>query len=666
MATREEIADILAGFTLFGDLQTPQLLGVASIFDEVVFPTGERILRQGLTGSGFYVILDGTADVRIDGQQRATLGRGDFFGEVSILLGEPPTADVVAIDRAALHPDRRPERRGLPRRPPPGHVPDAPGTGPSTPQRQPLAELTVAADPRPFPPGEYPVIVIGSGPGGLQVSYGLKHYGVQHAVLSADPSPGGMFRRWPFFQRLLSWTKPYAPEALTSREYQRYDWNSLIAFEPELRSLQAEFMDGSSYFPSRPGDGGQPHQRSPTRPGSPSATTAAGSAPGATTAPTARRSRSRRRTASTAAGSSCWRSASRSRGAQARRASSTRATTRETREASTYAGKRLFIIGKQNSGFELASGLVVLGVEDHGRRRRRPPRPRSRRSRWSASGPATCSRSRTTSSASGSRSSTPRSTSIEHVGDGFRVKLKRTDNGEPMSVDADEVIAATGFTCPLQDLTELGVTTFGQAKLPSVTPLWESATVPGIFFAGTDQLGLAGPQEARHPVVLRARCRGTGTTAWSSPGTSRRAGSASSIDRPPVAPPTCVPYLLREATCAPELWHQKAYLARVLSVSADDGIRDEGILPVVHALDAMTEDVIAMTVEADGTGSLYPSSTSGARAASRSTRCPATRCSTSRRARTSTRSRPRSAGSCRGRCATRLTRPRRSAPLSAD
>ena len=69
MATREEIADILAGFALFGDLQTPQLLGVASIFDEVVFPEDERILRQGLTGSGFFVILDGDADVRIDGQR---------------------------------------------------------------------------------------------------------------------------------------------------------------------------------------------------------------------------------------------------------------------------------------------------------------------------------------------------------------------------------------------------------------------------------------------------------------------------------------------------------------------------------------------------------------------------------------------------------------------
>lgn len=96
MATREEIADILAGFTLFGDLQTSQLLGVAGAFEEVLFPQGERVLRQGLTGSGFYVILDGSADVIVDGHQRSTLHRGDFFGEMSILLGEPPTADIVA------------------------------------------------------------------------------------------------------------------------------------------------------------------------------------------------------------------------------------------------------------------------------------------------------------------------------------------------------------------------------------------------------------------------------------------------------------------------------------------------------------------------------------------------------------------------------------------
>ena len=96
MATRDEIADALAGMTLFADLTTPQLLGVAGRFEETFVPEGDRVLRQGLSGSAFYVILDGEASVVVDGTARATLGRGEFFGEVSILLGEPPTADIVA------------------------------------------------------------------------------------------------------------------------------------------------------------------------------------------------------------------------------------------------------------------------------------------------------------------------------------------------------------------------------------------------------------------------------------------------------------------------------------------------------------------------------------------------------------------------------------------
>ena len=95
MATREELADTLSGFALFADLGSPQLLGVAGLFEEVAVAQGERVLRQGLTGSGFYLILDGIADVRIDGTSRGTLHRGDFFGEVSILLGEPPYPTVM-------------------------------------------------------------------------------------------------------------------------------------------------------------------------------------------------------------------------------------------------------------------------------------------------------------------------------------------------------------------------------------------------------------------------------------------------------------------------------------------------------------------------------------------------------------------------------------------
>jgi CRP-like cAMP-binding protein len=97
MVTRNEIVDAIASMALFADLPAPQLEGVSHWFDERFFPEGERILRQGLRGSGFFVILEGEASVVVDGEARATLARGDFFGEVSVLLGEPPVADVVAL-----------------------------------------------------------------------------------------------------------------------------------------------------------------------------------------------------------------------------------------------------------------------------------------------------------------------------------------------------------------------------------------------------------------------------------------------------------------------------------------------------------------------------------------------------------------------------------------
>lgn len=97
MAATDDITNIMAGLALFADLSRPQLEAAAHTFEEEWFTEGQRILRQGFTGSNFYVILDGEVAIRIDGETRATLSRGDFFGEVSVLLGEPPTADVVAL-----------------------------------------------------------------------------------------------------------------------------------------------------------------------------------------------------------------------------------------------------------------------------------------------------------------------------------------------------------------------------------------------------------------------------------------------------------------------------------------------------------------------------------------------------------------------------------------
>src|SRR3954468_21453652 len=103
-----------------------------------------------------------------------------------------------------------------------------------------------------LPPGRYPVVVVGSGPGALQLSYSLRAQGIEHAVISQDDARGGMFRRWPIFQRMLSWTKPYAGREHGTPEYERFDWNSLLGAEESTRAIMPTVMDGTSYFPSRP------------------------------------------------------------------------------------------------------------------------------------------------------------------------------------------------------------------------------------------------------------------------------------------------------------------------------------------------------------------------------------------------------------------------------
>jgi thioredoxin reductase len=460
----------------------------------------------------------------------------------------------------------------------------------------------VDAQERPFPPGEYPVLVIGSGPGGLQVSYGLRSHGIDHAVISADEGPGGMFRRWPFFQRLLSWTKPYAPAERGTREYERYDWNSLLADETDARALQAGLLDGSSYFPSRPAmqanlEAFADRAAVRVRYGTRWERTRREDGPAGTTfvVETAE-GEYRCRVLILAVGVAEPASPPTPGIELARHYADTRA-------AETYAGKRIFIIGKQNSGFELASGLA----------------------QWASSitvcSPTPAKTSVQTKSLAGVRARYVQPfedgflglgvrildasiTSLTAVGDAIRVDLRRTADGAEMCVEADEVIAATGFTCPLLDLPELGVATYGAAKLPAVTPLWESATVPGIFFAGTISQSAQGLKKNGVP----AHSGAVHGHRYNSLILARHIAVTRfgrTVPKPLVAPGDLVDYLLREATTAPELWHQKAYLARVVT-AGPDGLRDEGILPLTHALDGIAEDMVAMTVEADGQGGLYP------------------------------------------------------------
>ena len=96
MPNGEDLVDTLRRFNLFADLDRAQLEAIADPDSERSFAAGERILRRGMSGTGFYVILDGEARVTLGGEELNRLRQGDFFGEISTLLDEPLTADVTA------------------------------------------------------------------------------------------------------------------------------------------------------------------------------------------------------------------------------------------------------------------------------------------------------------------------------------------------------------------------------------------------------------------------------------------------------------------------------------------------------------------------------------------------------------------------------------------
>ena len=88
--------ELVQGIPLFADLDKKELQGVASSMKERTFNAGQTIASEGQTGIGFFVIADGTAKVTQGDQERATLGPGDYFGEIALIDDGMRTASVTA------------------------------------------------------------------------------------------------------------------------------------------------------------------------------------------------------------------------------------------------------------------------------------------------------------------------------------------------------------------------------------------------------------------------------------------------------------------------------------------------------------------------------------------------------------------------------------------
>jgi CRP-like cAMP-binding protein len=93
--TVDRRTELIAACRLFTGLDPDQVRTIAGEATEVDFPAGRVIARQGEVGTGFFIIADGRVRVVRDGDVIATLGPGEFFGELSVLDGQPRIAQVV-------------------------------------------------------------------------------------------------------------------------------------------------------------------------------------------------------------------------------------------------------------------------------------------------------------------------------------------------------------------------------------------------------------------------------------------------------------------------------------------------------------------------------------------------------------------------------------------
>jgi thioredoxin reductase len=277
----------------------------------------------------------------------------------------------------------------------------------------------------------------------------------------------------------------------------------------------------------------------------------------------------------------------------------------DTRPPASYADRTVVLIGKRNSGFELADGLL----------------PFARQIFLVSPSPAKFSVLTRSTTGARARYLQPYEDHvlgggnfvvdaalqrIERHGDGrFHVHAAGTTRPGEFVLEADEVIAVTGFTTPLLDLPDLGVQTVAQGRFPVQTPYFESPGVPGLYFVGSASQGQQG---------LKKYGLGPNSAAVQGFRYNARivvdhlARTRLGIERTPTVLERgdVLDRLLAELAESAVLRNQPAFLARAVTFDPETGIVDDGVVPLAAFVDGVGADAAAVTIETDESGDIHP------------------------------------------------------------
>jgi CRP/FNR family transcriptional regulator, cyclic AMP receptor protein len=90
---------LLSTIPLFANLPKKDLRALSQSANDMTYEPGTRLASQDELGAMFFVVIEGEADVLVNGQHRKRLGPGEYFGEMSIIDRAPRSADVVAASK---------------------------------------------------------------------------------------------------------------------------------------------------------------------------------------------------------------------------------------------------------------------------------------------------------------------------------------------------------------------------------------------------------------------------------------------------------------------------------------------------------------------------------------------------------------------------------------